>query len=41
LARGLKSRDGRLREYRRSMMRVAGAVLGVGAAVALIAIMLF
>jgi hypothetical protein len=41
LARGLKGRDRRGREYRRSMMRVAGAVLGVGVAVALIAVVLF
>jgi hypothetical protein len=39
-ARGLKSGDRRLREYRRSMMRVAGAALGIGAAVALLAVLL-
>jgi hypothetical protein len=39
-ARGAKSHDHRLREYRRSMIRVAGVVIGIGAAVAVIAVVL-
>ncbi len=40
-ASGLKHRDSRSKEYRRSMARVAVTVLGVGVAIAALAILLF
>jgi hypothetical protein len=40
-ASGLKHRNSRSREYRRSMARVAGTVLGIGVAIAVVAILLF
>ena len=40
-ASGLKHRDSRSKEYRRSMTRVALIVLGIGVAIAVVAILLF
>jgi hypothetical protein len=36
--RGLQNRDPRLKAYRRSMMRVGGIVVAIGAAIAVIAL---
>jgi len=39
-ARGLKTRDARLAPYRRSMVRIAAVVLGIGGMLALVAAVL-
>jgi hypothetical protein len=39
-ARGLRNRDARLAPYRRSMVRVAAVVLGIGGMLALLAAVL-